>query len=116
MILVDLTFNEIYDFMKDEKIPLDNINFEFNGNGRFKANIELSEEQKNRFEQKLKELSRPEKRIDLLVKNKHGSYEKMDKFYNMKKGCFRAKYKRQFKSFNELLKLIDGKISINSNI
>ena len=114
MLLVDLTFDEIVKYMEKEKIPLTNVEFNFNGADSYKIDMQLSEDQKERFKAKLKELSNPKKRIDLLVKNEHGSYEKMDKFYNKSKGCYRALYKRRYNALNSIMHLVKGKVSIVS--
>jgi hypothetical protein len=112
MDLNELIINDLYKFLHKEKIPA--MNFIFNGSDHYKPEGEISEEHKEKLNQKVRELATTEKRLNLLVKEMYGSYEKLDKEKGVSRGTHRAKFKRRLKAWREMLELLNAKESIST--
>lgn len=114
--LNELIIKEIYRFMAEQNIPF--IGFKFNGEEHYKPDGELTKEQHDKLTEKLKKLSTTEERIRLLIKEIHGSPEKLDVKLNKSRGSTRRLIKSRLKMWRELLDLISPNLkeSINTKI
>jgi hypothetical protein len=102
--LNQIILNEILNFMKKENIPM--IGFRFNGEDHYKPDGELTPEQHRKLTTKLKRLSTTEERLKILIKDLHGSPEKLDKKRGVSKGSTRRLIKSRLKMWRELLEMI----------
>jgi hypothetical protein len=110
--LNELIINDLYKFLNDENIKM--MDFVFNGSDHYKPQEELEQEVKEKLNNKVRELSTTEKRLNLLVKELYGSYEKLDKLKGVSKGTHRAKFKRRLNAWREMLDLLNAKESIST--
>jgi hypothetical protein len=111
--LNELIINEIYRFMDKEKIPF--IGFKFNGDEHYKIDGNLTHQQYDILTDKLKKLSTTEERLRLIIKEIHGSPEKLDKKRGVSKGSTRALMKRRLNMWREFLEMISPDLKESTN-